>query len=174
MQRNFEEKNKMDKILGIGNALVDVLVQVEDELILSELNLPKGSMQLIDTKRYLEIQKRFASLHQQRTTGGSACNTILAIAHLGGEPGLIGKVGKDEPAAFFSANCQKYGIAAQLLEDSQLPLELPQLLLRQTANEPLELTWEQPPHFKLLTFAPNGLRVIPISTSKVTWCRITT
>lgn len=121
MQRNFEEKNKMDKILGIGNALVDVLVQVEDELILSELNLPKGSMQLIDTKRYLEIQKRFASLHQQRTTGGSACNTILAIAHLGGEPGLIGKVGKDEPAAFFSANCQKYGIAAQLLEDSQLP-----------------------------------------------------
>lgn len=164
----------MDKILGIGNALVDVLVQVEDELILSELNLPKGSMQLIDTKRYLEIQKRFASLHQQRTTGGSACNTILAIAHLGGEPGLIGKVGKDEPAAFFSATVRNMVLRLNCWRTANCPLELPQLLLRQTANEPLELTWEQPPHFKLLTFAPNGLRVIPISTSKVTWCRITT
>ena len=47
----------MKKVLGIGNALVDVLVQVESELILNELQLPKGSMQLINTERYLKIQK---------------------------------------------------------------------------------------------------------------------
>ena len=46
----------MKKVLGIGNALVDVLVQVESELILNELQLPKGSMQLINTERYLKIQ----------------------------------------------------------------------------------------------------------------------
>lgn len=91
----------MKKVLGIGNALVDVLVQVESELILNELQLPKGSMQLINTERYLKIQKRLESLNKQLTTGGSACNTILAIANLGGQPGLIGKVGHDEMATFF-------------------------------------------------------------------------
>lgn len=47
----------MKKILGIGNALVDALVQVKNDMILNELQLPKGSMQLVDTKRYLEIKK---------------------------------------------------------------------------------------------------------------------
>lgn len=92
----------MKKILGIGNALVDALVQVENDLILNELQLPKGSMQLVDTERYLEIKKMLDLLHPQRTTGGSACNTILAIANLGAETGLIGKVGNDETAHFLS------------------------------------------------------------------------
>lgn len=111
----------MKRILGIGNALVDALVQVENDLILSELDLPKGSMQLIDTERYLQIQKRLSFFQQQRTTGGSACNTILAIANMGAAPGLIGKVGRDEPARFFAANCKAHGIAARLLDDELLP-----------------------------------------------------
>lgn len=111
----------MKKVLGIGNALVDVLVQVESELILNELQLPKGSMQLIDTERYLKIQKRLESLNKQLTTGGSACNTILAIANLGGQPGLIGKVGHDEMATFFADNCVRHDIKANLLHAEQLP-----------------------------------------------------
>ena len=111
----------MKKILGIGNALVDMLVQVGNDMILSELDLPKGSMQLINTERYLYVKKRLDSLQPQRTTGGSACNTILAIANLGGEPGLIGKVGTDEPALFFSNSCKTHGISAHLLKDHDLP-----------------------------------------------------
>ena len=111
----------MNKILGIGNALVDMLVQVDNDMILSELDLPKGSMQLINTERYLYVKKRLDSLQPQRTTGGSACNTILAIANLGGEPGLIGKVGTDEPALFFSNSCKTHGISAHLLKDHDLP-----------------------------------------------------
>lgn len=111
----------MNKILGIGNALVDILVQVDNDLILNELDLPKGSMQLINTDRYLHVQERFNALNPQCTTGGSACNTILAIANLGGEPGLIGKVGSDEHATFFSDNCKKHGISARLLKDNELP-----------------------------------------------------
>lgn len=111
----------MKKILGIGNALVDMLVQVDNDMILSELDLPKGSMQLINTERYLYVKKRLDSLQPQRTTGGSACNTILAIANLGGEPGLIGKVGTDEPALFFSNSCKTHGISAHLLKDHDLP-----------------------------------------------------
>lgn len=67
----------MTHILGIGNALVDSLVQVNNDLILKELSLPKGSMQLIDTERYLELQNRMEAYAPKRTTGGSACNTIL-------------------------------------------------------------------------------------------------
>ena len=48
----------MTHILGIGNALVDSLVQVNNDLILKELSLPKGSMQLIDTERYLELDRK--------------------------------------------------------------------------------------------------------------------
>ena len=75
----------MKKVLGIGNALVDVLVQVESELILNELQLPKGSMQLINTERYLKIQKRLESLNKQLTTGGSACICHQHRYHLGAE-----------------------------------------------------------------------------------------
>lgn len=111
----------MKKILGIGNALVDMLVQVDNDLILKELDLPKGSMQLIDVERYLEVSKRLLSLNPQRTTGGSACNTILAVANLGGQPGLIGKVGRDETAKFFADSFHRHGIHTRLLEDLDLP-----------------------------------------------------
>lgn len=111
----------MDKVLGIGNALVDILAQVENDVILGELDLPKGSMQLIDTERYLKVQERIAALRPQRTTGGSACNTVLAIAQMGGSPGLIGKVGRDEPADFFASYFRSHGIEARLLRDLTLP-----------------------------------------------------
>lgn len=111
----------MKKVLGIGNALVDMLVQVGSDMILTELDLPKGSMQLIQTERYLDIKQRLEALHPLRTTGGSACNTILAIAKMGGSPGLIGKIGNDESAAFFAHSCKTNGISAHLLTDSDLP-----------------------------------------------------
>ncbi len=111
----------MKRILGIGNALVDALVQVPNDLILTELQLPKGSMQLLSTSRYEEVSHRMKSLHPQRTTGGSACNTILAIAHLGGQPGLIGKVGSDEPGHFFAESFVSQGVKPQLLTHDSLP-----------------------------------------------------
>lgn len=111
----------MNKILGIGNALVDVLARVESEDILNRLALPKGSMQLIETERYLQIQQYLASLHTQRTTGGSACNTVLAIAHLGGKTGLIGKIGHDEAGNFFADSFKAQGVATRLLKNDCLP-----------------------------------------------------
>lgn len=111
----------MTHILGIGNALVDSLVQVNNDLILKELSLPKGSMQLIDTERYLELQNRMEAYAPKRTTGGSACNTILAIAHMGGQPGLIGKIGHDEPGRFFAKAFREQGVKTQILYDKELP-----------------------------------------------------
>ena len=110
----------MDKILGIGNVLVDVLAVLDNDLLLDELNLPKGSMQLIDDEMLRKVQEKFASLPTHRATGGAACNTIAALAKLGASVGLIGKIGEDENGCFFSSTLQSYGVQTNLLE-SHLP-----------------------------------------------------
>ena len=89
------------KIIGIGNALVDVLTQLESDDLLSELNLPKGSMQLVDAKRSAQIQEKSKNLSKQMASGGSAANTIHGLAKLGMQTAFIGSVGKDETGAFF-------------------------------------------------------------------------
>lgn len=110
-----------NKILGIGNALVDALVQLPSDALIKQLGLPKGSMQLIDRDRYNRLQEAQSSFEATRTTGGSACNTILAIAHLGGDAGLIGKVGNDDNGRFFADSFAEEGVATRLLTDPNLP-----------------------------------------------------
>lgn len=105
----------MDKILGMGNALVDILAVLDNDLLLEELNLPKGSMQLINEEVLQKVRGKFASLSTHRATGGAACNTIAALAKLGATPGLIGKVGEDENGRFFTATLQDYGVTTNLL-----------------------------------------------------------
>ena len=105
-------------IIGIGNALVDALVQVPNDDILTNLELPKGSMQLIDTDRYQKISKIMAQMDVKRATGGSASNTILALANLNAAPAFIGKVSDDDNGRFFAENCKKLGINAHLLHDT--------------------------------------------------------
>jgi fructokinase len=81
-----------NKILGIGNALVDILVKVDDEFLVKK-NLIKGTMKLInkfefdDLKNNIKISKTVA--------GGSVANTMCGIAYLEGNPSFIGKINSD-------------------------------------------------------------------------------
>ena len=109
----------MKRILGIGNALVDVLTKVDNEQILSELHLPKGSMQLLSTEAYAEVTRRMQALPTKLTTGGSACNTLLALSHLDAPTGMIGKIGDDENGRFFGSYFAQRGISTRLLHDSR-------------------------------------------------------
>ena len=109
----------MKRILGIGNALVDVLTKVDNEQILSELHLPKGSMQLLSTEAYAEVTRRMQALPTKLTTGGSACNTLLALSHLDAPTGMIGKIGDDENGRFFATYFAQRGISTRLLHDSR-------------------------------------------------------
>lgn len=111
----------MKKVLGIGNALIDALIRLDDDGLLSELDLPKGSMQLIDAERQAALTARTAGLPRQYATGGSACNTILALGCLGASPGLVGKVGDDANGHFFEESCRRHGIASHLLHDAAHP-----------------------------------------------------
>lgn len=105
----------MDKIIGIGNALVDILVQMDDDRLLTELNLPKGSMQLIDEDTLLKVREKFATMKTFRSSGGSAANTAYALANLGGLAGYIGKVGKDEMGEFYEKELKKQGVETRML-----------------------------------------------------------
>ena len=100
----------MKKIIGIGNALVDVLVQMKDDSLLTLLQLPKGGMTVIDEERMRELRRHMQELCPYRATGGSAGNTILALANLGADPGFIGKIGRDETGDFFADTFGKLGV----------------------------------------------------------------
>lgn len=110
----------MDKIIGMGNALVDVLVRIDDDSLLEKLHLPKGSKQLIQEDTLSEIRKYTSGMKIHRSTGGSAGNTVCALAALGANPGFIGKVGQDETGAFFGDTLRQRGVNA-LLATCDLP-----------------------------------------------------
>ena len=81
------------KILGIGNAIVDVLCKVPDE-ILTKHSLTKSTMKLVDET---EFKNLLSSLKiEQTVSGGSVANSIVALSQLGNEVGFIGKVSDDE------------------------------------------------------------------------------
>ena len=105
----------MDKIIGLGNALVDVLATLKDDTILDEMGLPKGSMQLIDDAKLQQINEKFSNMKTLLATGGSAGNTILGLSCLGAATGFIGKVGNDNYGNFFRENLQKNNIEDNLL-----------------------------------------------------------
>ena len=82
------------KILGIGNAIVDVICKVEDDFI-TKNNLTKSTMKLIfDDKEFKEL---LSSLKIEKTvSGGSVANSIVGLSQLGNEVGFIGKVNDDD------------------------------------------------------------------------------
>ena len=106
---------QMDRIIGIGNALVDVLVRLEDERTLADLSLPKGGMVLIDDEQQSALSERIQALKPAMATGGSAGNAMLALANMGAKPGFIGRVADDDMGRFFRQNCADCGIEARLL-----------------------------------------------------------
>jgi sugar/nucleoside kinase (ribokinase family) len=107
----------MKKVLGLGNALTDILIQVsEDDL--RELGLPKGSMNLISMEQTEQIQFRFASFRKKLVAGGSASNTVTTITQLGGKAAFIGKVGNDEVGDFYRDDMVKNGVKPIMLTSS--------------------------------------------------------
>jgi len=106
----------MTKVLGMGNALVDVLAIIENDDLLKSLDLPKGSMQLIDEARLKIISKEINKLETIIVSGGSASNTIVGLAMLGVETGFLGRIGKDFYGEYYKKDLVKYNIHAHLIE----------------------------------------------------------
>jgi sugar/nucleoside kinase (ribokinase family) len=93
-------------VVGIGNAIVDVLVQADDRF-LGDHGLTKGTMALVDEE---QADRLYASVGAGlETSGGSAANTLAGIAQLGGRAGFIGRVRDDQLGAIFSHDIRAVG-----------------------------------------------------------------
>lgn len=95
-------------VLGIGNAIVDVLVHADDALLERE-GMTKGSMQLIDGETASALYTRLPP--GLETSGGSAGNTMAGIASLGSNGAYFGKIGRDQFGEVFAHDMRASGIA---------------------------------------------------------------
>jgi len=104
------------KILGFGNAIVDVFVKVDDNF-LSKNNLTKGSMKLIE-KAEFETLKDTIKI-EKIEAGGSVANTIAGISYLGGNSSFIGKVNSDEFGRVYKKSLEKIKVNFYYSEKSE-------------------------------------------------------
>ena len=94
-------------MVGIGNALVDVIGQVSEDF-LAEHELVKGTMALVDTDRAIRLYEALGG--GLESSGGSAANTIAGVASLGGSAAFIGKVGADRLGEVFGGDLRSLGV----------------------------------------------------------------
>jgi sugar/nucleoside kinase (ribokinase family) len=106
----------MASIIALGNALVDIMTQLQEDNTLNSLQLPKGSMQLVDIKTSEDIRKHTSHLNTTKVSGGSAANTIRSLSMLGATTGFIGKICNDETGTFFKDDMLSTGVKTLLIE----------------------------------------------------------
>ena len=95
-------------VLGIGNAIVDVIARTEDDFLIGH-NMRKGSMQLIDEAQAARIYDAMGPAVE--VSGGSAANTIVGVAGLGARAAFIGKVKDDELGRVFAHDIRAAGVS---------------------------------------------------------------
>ncbi len=94
------------QIVGIGNAMVDILARCDDRF-LAEAGVEKGIMQLIDMPRAVELYAKIGPARE--VSGGSAANTIAVVAALGGRTAYVGKVKDDQLGQIFAHDMRAQG-----------------------------------------------------------------
>jgi sugar/nucleoside kinase (ribokinase family) len=116
MQRfqNIEDDKK--RIVGVGNALVDILAY-EGEDFVKKTGAAKGGMIYVE-KEFIEQTLAMSSQQPTIVPGGSACNTIVGVANLGGVARFIGKCGNGELGIFFENDLQRQNVEPALLRSN--------------------------------------------------------
>ena len=106
MRESFRyfEQDKVFDLIGLGNAIVDIIVNIEDEF-LEINNLEKGSMNLINSNESKKLLENCKVIKQ--ISGGSSANTAVCLAELGNEVQFIGRVKNDQFGNFFSSDIKK-------------------------------------------------------------------
>ena len=107
-------KEKIPSVLGVGNALIDIIFRLNDDSLLETFGLPRGSMTLVDAALSNKIYDAAGNTGSEISTGGSAANTIRALAGLGGNCGYLGKIGDDRLGQIFKSEFEKHGVKTHL------------------------------------------------------------
>lgn len=106
----------MAKVLGIGNALVDIMVKLENDDIIQKFDLLKGGMRLVDQKFFDSLLMATSHFETENAAGGSAANTINGLAKLGVETAFIGKIANDKFGKILEQDMIESGIYPVLLQ----------------------------------------------------------
>lgn len=106
--------NSRASVFGIGNPLIDVVIQATDE-DLAALALDKGIMHLVSEQRQEEILSHFRNAPQTLRPGGAAPNTLLALSGLGIPSVVCGKIGDDDFGRSYDEQVRSYGITSRLI-----------------------------------------------------------
>ena len=104
---------KTNDVIGLGNALMDFLVEVDEEK-LAEFGLQKGEMHLVEEAKAREVLAKVESFHFETTPGGSSANTLKGVAVLGGKAILCGKVGMDKHGESYVRDLNELGVSTRI------------------------------------------------------------
>ncbi|MCB9675847.1 MAG: adenosine kinase [Alphaproteobacteria bacterium] len=94
-------------IAGIGNALMDALVTIDDDAVLEELGLTKGTMHLVDHPRWQQVYERLRTRGVTFDSGGSCANTIATAGRLGCRALYCGRVGDDQMGRLYASKMER-------------------------------------------------------------------
>jgi sugar/nucleoside kinase (ribokinase family) len=106
----ISKKNNGMSILGLGNALVDVLLRLNNDDPLADIGIVKGAMEMIDEYQMYAIREMQSHLEPSKVAGGSVCNSMRAAANLGLKSGYIGKIGTDDLGIFYEKALAEAGV----------------------------------------------------------------
>jgi sugar/nucleoside kinase (ribokinase family) len=111
MEKNFD-------VIGIGNALMDILIQADDSH-LAELKLKKGTFNLLSKEKVDEMLKKLGHKVTKKVPAGGTTNTLMGISNLGGRCVLCGKVGNDAHGSLYAEMMKKESIKPNLARCSE-------------------------------------------------------
>ena len=104
------------KILGIGNAIVDILAKVDDEFLIKRKFI-KGSMKLINKSEFEDLKKNIKI--EKIVAGGSVANTMSGIAYLKGSPSFIGKINSDSFGEIYKKSLEDINVKFSYLQKNE-------------------------------------------------------
>ena len=112
-------KQNTPAVLGVGNALVDVISVLKSDSVLDSFGLPRGSMTLVDAAKSKEIYDATYSDKSELTPGGSVANTMRSMANMGANAGYMGKICNDELGELFRSDFEKAGVKTHLVYSNE-------------------------------------------------------
>src|SRR5205823_6277115 len=97
------------KLCGLGNAIVDIFLEVTENEFVS-LGFQRGGMQLVDLAEQKILLERYQKHEPKLVSGGSVANSVIAFSQLGGSAAFIGCVGDDRYGLFYASEFEELGI----------------------------------------------------------------
>lgn len=104
-------------VFGVGNGIVDIQLKT-DEGFLNHISVAKGMMTLVEAERQVEVLGALAGRPTHRSSGGSACNTVVGVANFGGTAAYACKTADDDLGRFYIEDLRKVGIAVPVAAGS--------------------------------------------------------